>query len=123
MNLNLCVHKMNPVSCPTCFRIKPVQKAAAPHINPMLQQGQTIDIGEATMRATQRSALMQRPQAVMPNGQVREFKEPYRTASGHPPPEAHSTNKVWEPPVRTEIIDLQPTHPHLDASQAKVLKA
>lgn len=121
--MNLCPHKMNPISCPTCFRAKPPTPPAqqAPHIKPGIPMAPVMSVGEATIRATQ-GAARQRPTATLPNGQVREFKEPYSSARP-PPAEAYGGEKQWEPSERQQVIDRQPIHPHVGEGKATVLKA
>jgi hypothetical protein len=123
IQIPLCPHKMNVNSCPTCFRNKPVAVAKpkeAPGIKPGIAVGYVMPIGEATMRATQRAAAIAAT-PVASGGKA--FREPYRSSTGVPPPEAYDHNKVWKPKEREELIDRLPTHPHANEGKAQVLKA
>lgn len=122
IQIPLCPHKMNVTSCPTCFRNKPPPEKSAtvlPGVRPGIPLGVVMPIGEATLRATQASAVAARVQAA-PQGKA--FKEPYRSGTGVPPPEAFDPNKVWKPKAREELIDQLPTHPHANEGKATVLK-
>lgn len=120
----LCPHGMNQISCPTCFRLKPpAPKPVVPGTVfnlPDLPMGQVMPIGEAVLRATSRAATSL---PLPPGGGGRDFKEPYRSSSGAPPPEAYDPNKLWTPPDHQDVIDRQPQHPHATEGRAQVLKA
>src|ERR1700722_8325361 len=119
MGIQLCPHKTNPLACPMCFRNKPPEgkpPPAHPGVRPGIPLAPVMAVGEATMRATQARAVAAQPAAVA-NG--RTFKEPFNSGHHSPPPEAFNSEKVWEPPNRKELIDLQPRHPHIDKSIMK----
>ncbi len=67
------------------------------------------------MRATQAPARAATQSA---STGTTSFKEPYSSGSRNAPPEAHSKDKLWEPPARGDIMDKQPQHPHLDETVA-----
>jgi hypothetical protein len=117
MPIELCIHKANPKACPTCFRLTP-PKPKDPVPNPAVRQGvpmaPVMGVGEATMRATQRAAAMQTP--IMAPANNRTYKEPFSSGHHSPPPEAFNPEKLWSPPVRKDLIDQQPRHPHIDKS-------
>lgn len=119
MPIELCPHKMNPKSCPTCFRMtppKPKEPQPNPAVRPGVPMAPVMGVGEATMRATQAKAAIQAPRAAQSG---RSFKEPYSSGHHSPPPEAFSGDKLWTPPARKDLIDQQPVHPHLDKSVMK----
>lgn len=117
ITIPLCPHKMNVSSCPTCYRNKPVEQKPVPNAASGVAKGYVMPIGEATLRATQRSAVV--PPPALPNGKT--LQEPYRS-TGMPSEKAFSTDKVWHPPKHKDLIDSQPRHPHANEGQAKVLK-
>lgn len=119
----LCPHGMNQISCPTCFRMKPPTPKTVetlPGVRPGIPMGGVMPIGEALLRSTGRATASAALPAV---GGAGMLKEPYRSASGAPPPEAYDPNKVWKPTDHEDVIDKQPQHPHVHEGRAQVLKA
>lgn len=122
--VQLCPHKMNPISCPTCYRNKPPeQKKVAPQQQSnMIPQGQVIPIGEATQRATMNMsrARMAAPQIAANNPNARALKEAHHDANPSPPPESYSPEDVWQPPQHQSLIVRVPKHPHLAQTKTQI---
>ena len=113
-----CSHGTNPKACPICFRLAPPKEAKieAPPVQNQIPQGQVMDIGEATMRATQSR------RASVPQLEGGSIREPYSSSNPVPSPEAFGGEKLWKPSKHKEIITRLPRHPHANAP-ARTLKA
>jgi hypothetical protein len=122
--VKLCPHRMNPISCPTCYRLKPKDevKKAQPNSLPGIPQGHVIPIGEATQRATMNAARARiaAPKAHAATNNAKAPAEPFYSGNHSPPPEAHDPDKVWQPPERASLIDSVPVHPHLAETKMQI---
>jgi hypothetical protein len=127
-NLHLCDHKMNPKSCPYCYRENANKPRVAPQATSVARSdvpmGFVPSLEQALDKAAQTAARVREANAKRPAQAPGPSTPSQPHASGNvvPPPEAHSKDKLWEPPARRSIIDSLPTHPHANEGKMSVMK-